>query len=220
MGERNGIRGWIGKLKGWQYLLTLCVSMLLLIAVGVGIGCGVQSIIGVDKAAASSAAQELLSANSEYTQLKKEKDGLEQDLKDASSTLSQASEIEAVLSEKQDAIGEKDAQIAAKESELEKLDGNISAKQEELEKLDGEVVKAKGNPLSMPSGDYTVGTDIPAGRYRASGSSNFVVYSRIGRLKVNTILGDSAVGDGDYVCTLETGDSVNTRSKLTLTPVE
>ena len=160
-------------------------------------GCGVQSIIGVNKAAASSAAQELLSANSEYTQLKKEKDGLEQDLKDASSTLSQASEIEAVLSEKQDAIGEKDAQIAAKESELEKLDG--------------EVVKAKGNPLSMPSGDYTVGTDIPAGRYRASGSSNFVVYSRIGRLKVNTILGDSAVGDGDYVCTLETGDSVNTR---------
>ncbi len=206
MGERNGIRGWIGRLKGWQYLLTLCVSMLLLIVVGVGIGCGVQSIIGVNKAAASSAAQELLSANSEYTQLKKEKDGLEQDLKDASSTLSQASEIEAVLSEKQDAIGEKDAQIAAKESELEKLDG--------------EVVKAKGNPLSMPSGDYTVGTDIPAGRYRASGSSNFVVYSRIGRLKVNTILGDSAVGDGDYVCTLETGDSVNTRSKLTLTPVE
>lgn len=114
----------------------------------------------------------------------------------------------------------KDGEIAEKTATIEQLDAQISQKQGELDTLTGNVVKAKSAPKVLSAGEFVGGTDIPAGRYNVSGSSNFVVWSSTGSLKVNTILGNSSVGSGDYVCTLSSGDRIKCSAKTTFTPID
>jgi hypothetical protein len=119
--------------------------------------------------------------------------------------------LDAGLVEQQGKIDETNSTIAG-------LDTQIGEKQAELDRLTGEIVKAAGAPFSIPSGQYTGGTDIGVGRYSVSGSSNFVVRSNYGDLKVNTILGDRFYGD--YVCTIAQGDRIECSSSTTWTPVQ
>lgn len=77
-------------------------------------------------------------------------------------------------------------------------------------------------PVTLGSGEYIAGKDFQEGRYRATNvgrGSNFQVYSDRDRLKVNTILGDSEIGNGDYTFFAETGDKVKTAAKIKLIPV-
>lgn len=107
-----------------------------------------------------------------------------------------------------------------KTSKLASTNASLEIKQKELDKLNQNIITAKGNPISLPSGEYTGGTDIPIGRYKVSGSSNFVVQSYTGKLKVNTILGGGIVGKGDYVCNIEVGDKIEASSKVNFTPIK
>ena len=113
-----------------------------------------------------------------------------------------------------------DNEIADKSAKLEQLNTDVGLKQAELDSLTGEVTKAKSAPKTLSAGQFIVGTDLPAGRYNVSGSSNFIVYGATGRLKVNTILGSSIVGNGDYVCTLTDGDQMELGAKTTFTPIQ
>ena len=114
--------------------------------------------------------------------------------------------------ERKETLNELDSQIKDKKAE-------IKDKQSELDALTQKIKETSEKPITLPSGDYTVGTDIPAGRYRVSGSSNFVVRDSYGDLCINTIL-DTQYGDGDYVATLESGMKAHCASKTTFTPVE
>lgn len=63
------------------------------------------------------------------------------------------------------------------------------------------------------SGYWIVGQDISEGRYKvslASGSGNFIVHSKSGRLKTNEILG-SSFGVDEVVVNLEDGDIIDLR---------
>ncbi|EQB35059.1 hypothetical protein M948_18345 [Virgibacillus sp. CM-4] len=113
-----------------------------------------------------------------------------------------------------------DTELSDKKAELDDMNSNIESKEEELETLEGDIVKATDKPIELSAGQWVVGTDIPAARYKASGSSNFFVYSSSGAVMVNTILGDSSVGDGDYVFFAEEGDIIESSAAATLTPVE
>ena len=74
--------------------------------------------------------------------------------------------------------------------------------------------------VEIPPGMYTVGKDIPAGRYKIhGGSSNFFVYSSSGSLEVNIILG-GRYGVEEYLYTFKSGDEVEARSSFKLTPIE
>lgn len=115
---------------------------------------------------------------------------------------------------------ELDKNLNIKNEELKNLSSQVEQKQAELDKLNGDILQAKGQPITLPAGQFVVGNDVPAGRYNVSGSSNFFVYSSSGRLKVNTILGNSYVGRGDYVCTLDTGDNIENHARTTFTPIE
>ena len=116
------------------------------------------------------------------------------------------------LEERKETLNELDSQIKDKKAE-------IKDKQNELDALTQKIKETSEKPITLPSGDYTVGTDIPAGRYKVSGSSNFVVRDSYGDLCINTIL-DTQYGDGDYVATLESGMKAHCASKTTFTPVE
>lgn len=162
--------------------------------------------------------QQTLDAIDEYNSNKKKYDaeltGLQQKIDDKNKELS---ETDTTLKNEQAKI---DAQISAKQDELNKKQAEVDSKQAELDKLTGEVVKAAGDPITVSAGDYIVGTDFKAGRYKVSGSSNFVVYTSSGELYINTILGSSRVGRGDYVATLSDKMIVRCSAKTTFTPVK
>jgi hypothetical protein len=96
---------------------------------------------------------------------------------------------------------------------------NSTAKTEDAKKEAPKSTK----PVTLGSGEYIVGKDVPTGRYKASGSSNLMVYGQGGKkggnIKVNTILGNGDVGSGDYTFWAEDGDLIETHAKLKLTPV-
>lgn len=162
--------------------------------------------------------QQTLDAIDEYNSNKKKYDaeltGLQQKIDDKNKELS---ETDTTLKNEQAKI---DAQISAKQNELNKKQAEVDSKQAELDKLTGEVVKAAGDPITVSAGDYIVGTDFKAGRYKVSGSSNFVVYTSSRELYINTILGSSSVGRGDYVATLSDKMIVRCSAKTTFTPVK
>ena len=162
--------------------------------------------------------QKTLDAIDEYNSNKEKYDaeltGLQQKIDDKNKELS---ETDTTLKNEQAKI---DAQISAKQDELNKKQAEVDSKQAELDKLTGEVVKAAGDPITVSAGDYIVGTDFKAGRYKVSGSSNFVVYTSSGELYINTILGSSSVGRGDYVATLSDKMIVRCSAKTTFTPVK
>lgn len=180
--------------------------------------------------------QQTLDAIDEYNSNKEKYDaeltGLQQKIDDKNKELSETdttlkneqAKIDAEIAKKQGELSNKqkeiDAQISAKQDELNKKQAEVDSKQAELDKLTGEVVKAAGDPITVSAGDYIVGTDFKAGRYKVSGSSNFVVYTSSGELYINTILGSSSVGRGDYVATLSDKMIVRCSAKTTFTPVK
>ena len=112
------------------------------------------------------------------------------------------------------------SEYLSKQTELEQLKNEVAAKSTELEQLKTGIVQAQEAPKHLPAGYFTVGTDIPAGRYSVSGKSNFFLYSAGGDLKVNTILGGGRWGEESYVCYLNDGDIIKANSACTYTPVK
>ncbi|WP_257129975.1 hypothetical protein [Bacillus cereus] len=113
--------------------------------------------------------------------------------------------------------------VEAKKGEVGKLDTDINGKKGELQQLTDGVKAKKEEPRTLGAGEYVVGKDIPAGRYKATATgrgSNFFVYNSSGRATVNTILGDSSVGRGDYVFFCDNGNVIKTNEAVKLIPVE
>ncbi|MGW5955754.1 hypothetical protein [Bacillus mycoides] len=113
--------------------------------------------------------------------------------------------------------------VEAKKGEVGKLDTDINGKKGELQQLTDGVKAKKEEPRTLGAGEYIVGKDIPAGRYKATATgrgSNFFVYNSSGRATVNTILGNSSVGRGDYTFFTGDGDIIKTEESVKLIPVE
>jgi hypothetical protein len=111
-------------------------------------------------------------------------------------------------------------QNATEQSKTKKADTTEEIKLEEV--APAPKVKPK-KPKTLGAGEYKVGHDFPAGRYRATNigkGTNFVVYSPDGYAKVNTILGKGSIGSGDYTFWAEDGDRVKTAGQVKLIPVE
>lgn len=92
--------------------------------------------------------------------------------------------------------------------------------EQELKKLESEVITVKGKAKTYPAGYLVAGEDFEIGRYKIyGGSSNFVVYSEYGDLRVNIILGGS-YGVKEYIYTFRDGDEIKANSSFKLQPVE
>lgn len=152
------------------------------------------------------------------TNLKKVKD----ELTDNQSILKELEEYKKNKASCQKEIEGLNGKVESLKADVSNLDTQIAEKTAELNRVKGDIIIAQGEPFTLPAGDFTVGHDINPGRYLVSGTSNFIVDSSSGRLKVNTILGyDSfGFGDGDYVCTLEKGDQVQNHAKTTFQPIK
>ena len=119
------------------------------------------------------------------------------------------------------------ADLQAEKKDIEELiasrstiNGSIVEKNAELEKLTNIIVAKKQEPIQMPAGNFVVGTDVPAGRYKIEpngGSGNYFV----NEYKTNIILG---VGDSfqlsEYIISLKTGDKIEQGLPVKYTAVE
>lgn len=158
--------------------------------------------------------------NDEYKDITEKIDLYTEELEQKKKLVEEVDEYDKNKEKYQSELTDLQKQVDDKQAELSEIESNVATKQSELDKLNGEIVKVSGEPITVPSGDYTIGSDIAAGRYRISGSSNFVAYTSSGRVYINTILGNSIVGEGDYIGTLSDGMTVRCSSKTTFTPVD
>ena len=124
------------------------------------------------------------------------------------------------LAGKQQYVSNLNAYIEKKDSydsDMASMQSALNAVSSQTEALKN-AMKQTGSPIKLPAGQFTVGKDIPSGRYSVTGDGNFYVD---GKNDVNTILSDKDDGlfVSKYICTLTDGDRVETNSATTFTPV-
>ncbi len=131
------------------------------------------------------------------------------------------------LNEQIKILGRNDKQAEIKQTidNLKKEQNSLQNQKEQLENevntLKSDIIKLKGEPKTYPAGHLTAGTDISTGKYKIyGGSSNFVVYSSYGDLKVNIILGTGYLSVSEYIYTFSTGDKIEASSSFKLVAVE
>lgn len=110
--------------------------------------------------------------------------------------------------------------IDAKKGEITSLDGTIQTKNAELASLEGKIAATGEQPITLPAGFFTVGSDLPAKRYKAvptGESGNFFVN---GGSKVNIILGSDGFGQPEYVFTASEGDVLESTMSIQFIPVK
>lgn len=157
------------------------------------------------------------SEKANYDKLKSNYDKLNSDYTSKSTEFDKA----LALSNKTDELKQ---QISDSEDKLNSLKSDIKGKEGKLSSLTGQIVKAKGSPKTLGAGQYVVGKDIPAGRYKAHAlgrGSNFFVYDSDGSPSVNTILGNAGgIGSGDYTFFCDDGNIIETDESVQLIPVK
>jgi prefoldin subunit 5 len=193
------------------------VIFLLGIAIGASGSSGSSGPSGPSQKDINARMDELHKLNQQIDHLKQDLSDLQAKHKDAFEVIQNKAKVEAKLKQEQ-------AQLDSMKSKLADLNSQISSKQHELKTVTGQVERAKGAPKILQAGEYTVGKDIPAGRYKATpvgSGSNFVVYGTDGTPVVNTILGDNGgIGVPSYTFECEDGYIIKTEAPAKLTPVK
>lgn len=145
---------------------------------------------------------------------------LKQDVADLQSEKKDIEELIVNRSTIEEEVAKKEEEKKNKQIELDTVNGSIVEKNAELEKLTYIIVAKKQEPIQMPAGNFVVGTDVPAGRYKIEPngwSGNYFV----NEYKTNIILG---VGDSfqlsEYIISLKTGDKIEQGLPVKYTAVE
>ncbi len=107
------------------------------------------------------------------------------------------------------------AQIDEKSAELQTINGEIADKTARLADIDAKIAEKTASNISLSPGRYTVGKDIPAGRYNVVGTGAFAAASSDGSNKYNTTLGSTP-----YEVSLNAGDRLKLGSTVLFTPVQ
>lgn len=143
--------------------------------------------------------------------------------KEVFDTIANKDKLVADTQKAQQNLDAKNKELSDAQGKLDKVSGDLKAKEDKLSTVTADVIKAEGEPKTLGSGEYVVGKDVPAGRYKATPvgkGSNFVVYDENGIAVVNTILGDSSIGSGDYTFFCKNGNIIKTSAQVKLIPVK
>ncbi|WP_079478079.1 hypothetical protein [Halobacillus salinus] len=139
---------------------------------------------------------------------------------------SKQSELDEAVSiiESRDSISEEIVKLKdqrkAEDDELSKLKEQVSSKEKELALVTGKIIELQDKPKSLAAGFFTVGTDIPASRYKVTpnGDGNFFVNDG---MKVNVMIGrDDDFYLSEYIFYAEEGDVIELTTPATFQPVQ
>ncbi len=172
------------KLGFGEYAVIIAVAVIFLVIFG-----AVMHSIGkdskVDEDAVSTLAEVKIETDTELNQAKADLESVKQEMEQDQAELAAFREYK----QNKDQMN----------SELENVKGQLAQKQTELADLTNQVDTIKNAPKQFTAGNYTVGTDLPAGTYDiqwVSGSGNF--YKK-GGSSINEIFsGDEQWGIKEY----------------------
>lgn len=108
-----------------------------------------------------------------------------------------------------------DTQIASLESEIESVITDTNAKKSEIDNLTGSISTKTASIVNLPSGIYTVGENINAGKYIATGSGKILISNSGGGVKLNTILTADCIE-----IILDDNDKIQLDTRAKFTPVQ
>ena len=178
----------------------------------------VGGLIGYNRKVDDLVLEEAKSTDTQLQQLQADLEELQQELSENQTLLDEAKEYQTNRSELDWELQNTQQELNSLESQIANLEGQIQDKQEQLDLLTADVNQAAGEPTTLPAGEYLVGKHLAAGRYRITGSSNFVVYDSNGEMKVNIILGSTS-GITEYLMDLSQGMKVIIHNTDTFTPI-
>ncbi|MGM0777964.1 MAG: hypothetical protein ACQEXE_16515 [Bacillota bacterium] len=150
----------------------------------------------------------------------KEVADIQKELQEAEKEKNEALTIIENKSRTEEEMKELQKQVEKSNTELSDLTEEIKAKKAELAAAEGKIIEKKQEPKILPAGYFTVGKDLPAGRYKVvaqSGFGNFFVNSGS---TVNIILGDAEIGVMEYVFYADEGDEIELTLAAKFIPVE
>jgi len=211
--------------KSWIWA-GLIVGMLIIFFIGMGIGTS-RAVITLNnrKVDAVALEKEVEQSKVKIDELKADILALENEKETAGAkTAEMQDEAEVVYAliesrdEKEKQLSEVTGKLKKEEQKVKDIKSQVKEKESELASLSGEVKQAKGKPKTLPAGYYTVGQDLPEGRYKATPigeGSNFIVNEG---MTVNTILGRH--GEASYTFSVSEGDVIQTEAAVKLTPLE
>ncbi|KAA6473761.1 hypothetical protein [Bacillus swezeyi] len=198
------------------------VAALVVISVSYSAGSSSASTeLGTEKVKYDDMVEKISKKKKELDQLDKKVSELTNKLDENSKKYEEAKEVIANRDEAQNEQEKIKNDIDKKKDELKKIKNDIEDKNDELLSVQGKVKEAKSAPKVLSAGKYTVGEDLPAGRYKAEstgGFGNFIVYNSYGELDVNTILGDG--GESQYIFNCEDGAKIELSTSVKFTPLD
>lgn len=133
------------------------------------------------------------------------------------------------MSEYEEATGDLDEVVAKKTKQENKitklkdrndeLQAEIDSKKKELASLTGTIKQVQAKPITLPGGNFTVGKDLPEGRYKISTTASSMNYF-VNDGEVNIILGtESGFAEPTYTLDLYKGDKIEQGSSVTYTKI-
>lgn len=145
-------------------------------------------------------------------------------VKDKESAEKSLDEIESKIEEANSQVKDAEAKVKTKKENLngkiKDLENDIKSKEKKLASLTGQIKEKKSAPITLSAGQFTVGKDIPEGRYKAvttGGQGNFFVN---GGADVNAILGNGGFGEKEYIFNANDGDEIEITTSVKFIPVE
>lgn len=141
--------------------------------------------------------------------LKKDSDTKRDELEQLSDELSETKKIIETKDSLNDDLSKLENDIKTKKETISDLDSNISDKNKQVEKLENGIIVLKKEPKNLPAGQFTVGNDIDAGRYRVTsngGSGNFFINDG---MDANVMLGKEDYFVDEYITYLNEGDEID-----------
>lgn len=203
--------------KLWVIILSIAIALIVIFVAAIS---AYQTAIGQN--ISDEILQQKLDQDQEYTARKAELDKLNEDIDSQQGLLNELNMYKSNAENLSQALNDKQQQVYDLDLQIQERQGKVDSLNAEIDSLSNTVKVKQEEPTVIPAGEYTVSANgsVRPGRYSVTGSSNFVVHSSTGDLKVNTILGGGSFGVDQYVCNLSSGDNIKAQSRCTLTPVE
>lgn len=212
--------------KSWIWAAGIIIGMILIFFIGMEIGTS-RAVVTLN-----SKKVDALALEKEVEKSKEKIDELEADIlaleneketaeTEAAEMKDEADVVYALIESKDEMeaqLSEVTGQLKKENQKLKDMKSQIKETEGELDSLSGAVKRAKGKPKTLQAGYYTVGQDLPEGRYKATPigeGSNFFVNEG---MTVNTILGRH--GEASYTFSVSEGDVIRTEAAVKLTPLE
>lgn len=199
-------------------------KLILLVFILLLAGCGNDE---VEANGAKMSYEELLGkiaeAESELAEIEDEKKNTETEIGSLKVTLeknkTKYSELEDIAANRdsiENEVRESENTLSVLLADIEKAKGNLAG-------IEEDIVKARNEPISVGAGYYTIGDDIPPGRFKLVAQEGFrgnVFVREDGTSKVAETFGGGEYGIADFVFQANMGDEIEATIPILLYPVE